>query len=281
MAAGAVSLLLQNYRDRFVQAHLNDMTVALYVQAVSLLEGRTSWNEVWDNFETVAEETGIYIIMVNDAGKITRQAAPPVNLLRNTSELTLDDPTPANDNPYFGTYDVNRRHTLIYKAYPLNNLAEAGRLEASTLILALPQSGTLVLLASLVRPFIWAGLIGLGASLGIAILLARSVYRPIKRISEAAGEVARGNYDQEIKVSGPREIVSLAATFNEMSQQVKASHQRLRDFVADVSHQLRTPPDLNPGFRPGHRRRHRQRPGGQTASGSRHRGRVPADDPAG
>ena len=47
VAAGAVSLLLQNYRDRFVQARLNDMTVALYVQTVSLLEGRTSWNEVW------------------------------------------------------------------------------------------------------------------------------------------------------------------------------------------------------------------------------------------
>lgn len=248
IAAAAVSLLLQNYRDRFTQARLDDMTIPIYLQVVSLVRGQVSWNEAWDNLEEMAEQTGVYILLVDDDATVLRQAAPEPDLLRNTTQLLLDLPDTETAAPYHGTYSLNRRQAFVYAAYPLNDLPAAERLGATTMILALPQSRTLLLWAGVIRPFIWAGLIGLGTSLGLAIFLARSVYRPLKRLTQAANEMAQGKYDHEIVGSGPNEVVRLAKAFNKMAQQVKLSNRRLRDFVADVSHQLRTPLTSIRGF---------------------------------
>jgi signal transduction histidine kinase len=248
VAAVAVSLLLQNYRDRFTQARLDDMTIPIYLQIVSLVQGRSSWDEAWDNLEEMADKTGVYIILVDDDTMVLRQAAPQPNLLRNTTQLPINMSGTETAAPYHGTYSLNRRQIFAYVAYPLSDLPAAGRLGASTLLLVLPQSGALLLWAGVIRPFIWAGLIGLGTSLGIAIFLARSVYRPLKRVTQAANEIAQGKYDHEIELGGPSEVVRLANAFNKMAQQVKLSNQQLRDFVADVSHQLRTPLTSIRGF---------------------------------
>jgi len=60
--------------------------------------------------------------------------------------------------------------------------------------------------------------------------------------------LAQGQYDQEIPAAGPEEVKGLAVGFNQMARQVKLSQQRLRDFVADVSHQLRSPLTSIRGF---------------------------------
>lgn len=248
VAAVAVSLLLQNYRDRFTQARLDDMTIPIYLQIASLVQGQSSWDEAWSNLEEMADQTGVYIILTDEDATVLRKAAPQADLLRNTTQLPIDTLGSETAAPYHGTYSLNRRQTFAYVAYPLSNLPTAGRLGATTLLLALPQSRTLLLWAGVIQPFIWAGLIGLGTSLGIAIFLARSVYRPLKRVTQAANEMAQGKYDHEIKLGGPSEVVRLAQAFNEMARQVKLSNQQLRDFVADVSHQLRTPLTSIRGF---------------------------------
>jgi signal transduction histidine kinase len=60
--------------------------------------------------------------------------------------------------------------------------------------------------------------------------------------------MAKGKYDQEIPVAGPKEVKELAQRFNQMSKQVKRSQQTLRDFVADAAHELRSPLTSIKGF---------------------------------
>jgi signal transduction histidine kinase len=74
------------------------------------------------------------------------------------------------------------------------------------------------------------------------------VARPLNRMSRAARRIAGGDYQQRVPVNGPREVRTLAASFNDMAGRVALSQQAQRDFLANVSHDLRTPLTSIQGF---------------------------------
>jgi signal transduction histidine kinase len=67
-------------------------------------------------------------------------------------------------------------------------------------------------------------------------------------MTAATEEIARGNYDQTLDITSPDEVGRLAASFNTMAREVRASRQAQRDFVANVSHELKTPLTSIQGF---------------------------------
>ena len=249
IVAFAVLLLLQEYRMRFAMARLDDMTVPIYVQARLLAQRHASLDEVWANLVEQAQETGVYIFLVDDQGNILRQASPGDGLGGRLERLPIEGQSLDISEPYHGTYTAPRRQSWVFAAYPLASLFDSQNESIpEAIVLAVPLSGALALWAGLAEPFLWAGLIALAISVVIAIFLARSVYRPLQRVTEAAGRMAQGQYEQEVLVAGPTEVQRLALAFNHMARQVMLSQQRLRNFVADVSHELRTPLTAIRGF---------------------------------
>jgi signal transduction histidine kinase len=91
------------------------------------------------------------------------------------------------------------------------------------------------------RPLIFAGALAVLLALLLAAMIARSVVRPLRTMAGAAEAIARGEYDQRVPPQGPDEVQRVAGSFNSMAAQVKASQQTQRDFVANVSHDLKTP----------------------------------------
>ena len=88
------------------------------------------------------------------------------------------------------------------------------------------------------------GLIGLAvvaAGLGLAWILAGSVARPLEQLRAAAGRLGRGDLDARVQPQGPRELDELGRSFNRMAGALSANLGAQRDFVANASHQLRTP----------------------------------------
>ncbi|MCH7811950.1 MAG: HAMP domain-containing protein [Chloroflexi bacterium] len=93
-----------------------------------------------------------------------------------------------------------------------------------------------------------AGGIALLASVLVAVVIARSISRPLARITQAAQEMARGHYEQELDLRGDDEVGRLAQAFNDMTRQVSRSHRMMRDLLANVSHELKTPLTSIQGF---------------------------------
>jgi signal transduction histidine kinase len=143
---------------------------------------------------------------------------------------------------------TNDGRVFIYAAYPLGRLPAALASASDTIILAVPRAGSLAILAGLIMPLTVGGILALLVSLIVAIVFARSIYRPINKLKDGAASIARGDYDQRIPPQGPREMQELAVSFNHMADEVKHSQAQLRHFVADVSHELKNPLTSIQGF---------------------------------
>ncbi len=71
--------------------------------------------------------------------------------------------------------------------------------------------------------------------------VARNGLRPVRRLTDAAEEIARTEQLDPIRVQGNDEIARLARAFNTMLGALAASRDRQRQLVADAGHELRTP----------------------------------------
>jgi two-component system, OmpR family, sensor kinase len=90
------------------------------------------------------------------------------------------------------------------------------------------------------------GLLGLGAAvlllgLGLAWALAGSLSRPLQNLAKAARRVAGGDMQARATPAGSSEQVEVANAFNDMTERLGRTLDAQRDFVANASHQLRTP----------------------------------------
>lgn len=249
IVAVAVSVMLQGYRDQLVMARLDEVTRPIFVQVRSLARGQASATEVWANLREQAQKNDVYILLVDGEGNITRQVPPQASPGQQSINLPPGELPQKISQRTHGNFVTSTGQTFIFTAYPIGRLfgsQKPARLE--TLVVAVPRIGALIIWASLARPFLQAGLIAVVVSVIIAIFLARSVYRPIRRVTEAAGKMAQGQFDQEIPLDGPQEVKGLAVGFNQMATKVKQSQHQLRHFVADVSHQLKSPLTSIQGF---------------------------------
>jgi signal transduction histidine kinase len=83
------------------------------------------------------------------------------------------------------------------------------------------------------------------------LLLVLVIYRGSRRfqrmainlgeIIDAAGRIEAGDYGVQVAERGPRELRSLARAFNAMSTRLATADRNRRAFVADMTHELRTP----------------------------------------
>ncbi|MCA9984665.1 MAG: HAMP domain-containing protein [Anaerolineales bacterium] len=90
-------------------------------------------------------------------------------------------------------------------------------------------------------PLCQAGCAAFLLSILLAWLITRSVSRPLQNMATAAENIASGQFEQHLALDGPEEVKRVARSFNRMSSQVQSTQQSQRDFVANVSHDLKTP----------------------------------------
>ena len=86
-----------------------------------------------------------------------------------------------------------------------------------------------------------AGLVGAALAAFVALWLARTVSRPVIRVSGASKALAAGDRPPPLPVEGPREVAALASSFNELSTELDRTQDAERSFLLSVSHELKTP----------------------------------------
>jgi signal transduction histidine kinase len=91
-----------------------------------------------------------------------------------------------------------------------------------------------------------AGLVAVGLAvilvgLALAWLLAAAIARPVRRLAQTASRLGEGDLGARADDEGKGELATLGRAFNRMAGTLGANLQAQRDFLANASHQLRTP----------------------------------------
>ncbi len=91
------------------------------------------------------------------------------------------------------------------------------------------------------RRVLAAGLLALVAALLLGYGAATVFARRIRRLERAAERIAGGDFDEPVDVSGSDELAELAVAFERMRVQLAQLDSARRAFIANASHELRTP----------------------------------------
>lgn len=82
----------------------------------------------------------------------------------------------------------------------------------------------------------------------IAFIISKYITKPVSQINEAVTAFSRGAYDSRVRVGRKDELGELGMSFNDMADKVSGLEKMRRDFVANVSHELRSPLSSIRGF---------------------------------
>jgi len=75
----------------------------------------------------------------------------------------------------------------------------------------------------------------------LSLILARRLVRPLGELAQATHQLAAGSYTARVAVTSNDELGNLARDFNSLALTLEKSEQTRRQWVADISHELRTP----------------------------------------
>lgn len=111
-----------------------------------------------------------------------------------------------------------------------------------------PISYTAGVIGSLNRMILMASMWVMIAAIIASYFISERIVRPIKSMSRAAREFAAGHFDVRVPVIGDSEISELAMAFNNMASSLATLEDTRSTFLANVSHDLRTPMTTISGY---------------------------------
>lgn len=198
----------------------------------NLLAGNIPTNESLDR---ISELAGGRIWLINEKGTVLA-GQPPNNWSRRFQEDRQEYIDLFTDSPHSWIRPTYRRDPSIVVTFAIP--------EAPTpivIFLDAPIVGVNKTVSSLERTLLYSLFASVVTAILAGFLIARSLTKPIANISQAAKNFADGDYNSRTTATGNNEIGSLGQTFNTMADSLAEIEQNRRNFLANVSHELKTP----------------------------------------
>lgn len=192
-------------------------------------------NSAYPQLQAVAEFVKAEIWVINRQGIVVVDSDRSA---RTGTVIEGFDPTATGNKPYsignyYGqfTYDVLSVSAPItgnYNTYgyvlvhlPMSQIGDASNSSLNVVYI----SAAIIFVLSLI----------------ILLVFTKTVYFPLKKITEGANEYAAGNLEHHIDLDTRDEMGYLAATLNYMSGELNKMEEYQRTFIANVSHDFRSP----------------------------------------
>ncbi len=162
-----------------------------------------------------------------------RLSQDTLNLLKNGSEVIRDD-----------NFNRSIKDSQLAYALPVMN----GEEMVGTVIVSSPSARWSGLLNVMARTILMASLWIMLAALIAVYFISERVSAPLREMRRAVKDFAEGDFDRRVAVHGNDEVAELGMAFNQMAQALENTEKTRSSFVANVSHDLRSPMTTISGF---------------------------------
>jgi signal transduction histidine kinase len=251
LAGSAVVVLFNRYQERIAYRDMQLIATTVASRVPLLLNRRLALADLARRLRDEAQVMKARLLLLDDDGRVIADSAPGANLEGHQLVVTPGDlEVRPSRLPDVRRLRQPRGNDLLYVVVPLPTLDQPtdARSLPRFIALARPVREVGAAWSEIGPPLVVVGVVVLVVATLLGAGLARSITRPIEAMTRAAAAMARGDYSQTIPVEGKDEVGRLAASFNTMAHQVARAHRMERDFVANVSHDLKTPLTSIQGF---------------------------------
>lgn len=181
-------------------------------------------------------------ITVSDAsGNVIDSTNPKVKFVPEKYLKYINNGETYRENGYFdGIYDGK----VMTVAIPVEYYGTIiGGMYVNTLMPNLTR-----MVGQLLIWFLAASTVSILVAFGLVYRQSSNVSKSVNRINKAVLDIAAGNFDQRISVTGKDEISQLSSSFNFMADSLEKLDNMRNRFISDISHELRTPMTSISGF---------------------------------
>lgn len=153
----------------------------------------------------------------------------------------------AKGEGFFAQSDLGASLSRTHLIYGSPIIAKDGRVLGAVFVCS-PSAGADSLIQMMNQSITLANLWVMLAVMIAVYFITERLLSPLREMSQATKEFAKGNFATRIHVLGQDEIAEFAKTFNNMAAELEKSENLRSTFLANVSHDLRTPMTVIAGY---------------------------------
>jgi signal transduction histidine kinase len=247
LASATFAYLLRDYQIRTEEDRLENIAAYNANQVVRWVRSGQSMTNIAAQLDMVAGDAGVRILLLDERGTVLHDTDN-----NSFAGSTFSIPPSPGRRPNVSQGPVSTpAGQELFTVAPLFGDPRAQQVPFSSMRVAVvaPAQTLGGAWTDILPRLSMAALSALLVSIVIAWWLASSITRPMVEITRASEEMARGNLDPDLTLPETNdEVGRLSKAFKIMAREVARSHRTMRDMLANVSHDLRTPLTSISGF---------------------------------
>ncbi|MBR5314955.1 MAG: HAMP domain-containing histidine kinase [Clostridia bacterium] len=238
ITAGSANTVKEYLENEISQSDSNDIQLFIYYNHANLRRTLTLFTSYEkDLMLLLADTEGNVLITDKLADAEYVNATLPAEFVNNIMTT--------GETSNFSSFGDLFSSPQLYHAIPIMN---GNNIPCAVLFAISTDSSLTALSEVMIRTVVTAMLFVMSAALLTVYFITKRITAPLKKISSAAREFAKGNFSVRVPVNGTDEIAQLSESFNNMAEELENHEKTRSSFIANVSHDLRTPMTSISGF---------------------------------